>query len=73
MARPEPEIFLERARTLLALSATCKRMRQMVLVEAWKDYLMRRMALRNRRRIWTKMLSECGVLLKNPHLAAYVR
>ena len=66
-------MFLERARTLLALSATCRAMRQMVLMEAWKDYLMRRITPRNNRQMWTKWLSECGVLLRNPHLAAHVR
>lgn len=71
--RPEAEMFLERARTLLALSVTCRAMRQMVLTEAWKGYFMRRMRLKNNHKIWTKLRSECGVLLRNPHLAAYVR
>jgi len=71
--RPGPEIFLERARTLLALSATCRLMRQLVLAEGWNNYFMRRMNLRDEYQIWVKLLFECGVLFGKPHLAAHVR
>jgi len=71
--RPGPEMFLERARTLLALSATCRLMRQLVLAEGWNNYFMRRMSLKDEYQIWVKLLFECGVLFGKPHLAAYVR
>ena len=68
-----PAIYWERARTLLALSASCKAMRQMVLMEAWENYIMCRMSWSVGYRTGAKFLSQCGVLLDNPNLAAYVR
>ena len=68
-----PAIYWERARTLLALSASCKAMRQMVLMEAWENYIMCRMSWSVGYRTGAKFLSQCGVLLENPNLAAYVR
>jgi len=70
---PNPGVFLEQARTMLALSATCRAMRQVVLIEAWKEYRMGRVTPMNKRRSRTRSLSECGILLRNPHLAAHVR
>jgi len=48
-------------------------MRRLVLAEAWKDHLMRPMSKSYDHQIWSKLLSECVILLRNPHLAACVR
>ena len=70
--RPIPEIFWERARTLLALSATCRVIRQMALTEAWKYYVVWRWDPRLDQ-TGIRLLSRCEMLLGNPHLAAHVR
>lgn len=66
------EIFWERAKTLLALSATCRTIRQMVLMEAWKNYVVR---LNPGFKRWAGVapVSQCEILLGNSHLASYVR
>ena len=70
--RPIPEIFWERARTLLAFSATCRVIRQIALMEAWKYYVVWRWDPRLDR-TGIRLLSRCEMLLGNTHLAAHVR
>ena len=69
--RPASKMFWERAKALLALSATCRAVRQVVLMEAWKDYVMCGPA------VGLKPLfgapSQCEILLRKPHLASHVR
>lgn len=68
------EMFWERARTLLALSATCRMIRHMVLAEAWKDHVLRRSpGVRFKHRAGVAPVSQCEILLGNPHLASSVR
>jgi len=71
LSLPMPRPFWERARTLLALGATCKAMRQAVLMEAWRDYAV--YGVRDGPQIRVELLPGCEILLKNFHLAAYVR
>ena len=70
-SRPNSELFWERPKTLLALSATCRAMREIVLMESWKHYVLRLPV------VWLGPqfveLSQCEILLGNPHLAYYVR
>jgi len=68
------KMFWERARTLLALSVTCRAMRQMVLMEAWQVYVMcsPKAPVRIKLQV-TVVESQYGILLENPHLAACVR
>ena len=48
--------------------------RQMVLMEAWKDHVMRRSPrVRFKRRVGVAPVSRCEILLGNPHLASSVR
>jgi len=73
-SRPASRMFWERAKTLLALSTTCRTMRHMVLMEAWKVYVMcsPKAPVRFRLRV-VVVLSQYRVLLGNSHLAACVR
>ena len=75
--QPASKMFWERTRTLLALSATCITMRQMVLTEAWKVYVVcspRRQCWFEPRLHWSEvLLRRYRVLLASPHLAANVR
>lgn len=63
--------FWERTRALLALSATCKQMREAVLMEAWGYYAI--CSVRHELQTEAGFLSGYKILLKNPRLAAYVR
>jgi len=71
--RPIPEIFWERVRTLLALSATCRAMRQVVLMMAWENLIMCRMNQKLAQWIMGGLLARCRILLGYPHLAPHVR
>jgi len=73
--QPASKAFWERTRALLALGATCKTMRQVVIVEAWKVYVVcsPRAGLRVDWSWPEALLSRYEILLKNPHLAANVR
>jgi len=68
---PMPRRLWERTRALLALSATCRLMRQAVLMEAWESYPMCRVGYDPQTK--TKLLSRCKLLLENPRLASYMR
>ena len=70
--RPIPETFWERARTLLALSATCRVIRQIALMEAWKYYVVWRWDPRLDQ-TGIRLSSRCEMLLGNPHLATHLR
>ena len=70
--QPLPWEFWIRTKTLLALGATCRLMRQATLADAWVDYSMCRVWY-NTPQIETKFVSRCEILLENPHLVTYVR
>lgn len=73
-SRPASKMFWERARTLLALSTTCKTMRQVVLMEAWRVYVVCSPKAPARLNLRVAMvLSQYEILLRNPCLAACVR
>ena len=69
--QPLPQAFWERTRTLLALSATCRLMRQVALADTWRAYGMCGGGIVPQ--VEAKFLSRCETLLGNPHLVAYVR
>lgn len=69
--RPLTEEFWTRTRALLALGATCRTVRKVVLAGAWKHYAICRVKYEIMAE--TKLLSRCGILLENPHLAVFVR
>jgi len=73
-SRPASQMFWDRARTLLALSTTCRTMRQVVLTEAWRVYVVcsPKAPARFNLRV-TMVLSQYEILLGNPRLAACVR
>ena len=70
-SQPASKLFWERTRTLLALGATCRVLRQVVLVEAWKVYVVcpPRLVPQPHK----VLLSRYKLLLRGPHLAANVR
>ena len=75
-SQPASKTFWVRTRTLLALGATCRMMQQMVLVEAWKVYVVN-IPRADPEVIVSKLhealLSRYRHLLRDPHLAAIVR
>jgi len=70
--QPASEMFWERTRTLLALSATCTVMREVAVAEAWKVYVM---CIPSGYKGWAYGVLACQyeTVLDNPHLAANVR
>jgi len=70
-SQPASKFSWERTRTLLALSATCRLTRQVVLPEAWEVYSV--CPLRFVPRLHGVLLSRCRLLLRDPHFVANVR